>query len=101
MHYKNGRNAQVGDKVLVFNGNHTFIGIVAQTLPGAASCNLYVVPMRETQLTSAIECLHIEDISKAEIPDSRPSLREKARVAPPVDNAHVAAGCEAFTKQAS
>lgn len=81
----------MGDKVLVPNGNYTFVGVVVQTVPGATSCNLYVTPLANTQLTNANACLHVEDIDRATIPDLT------AKAAPPVDNAHVAEGCEKFT----
>lgn len=70
MHSKNGRPINVGDKLLVPNGNHTFVGVVVQTMPNAHSCNVYVVPLRDVQLNTAGECLHVDDILAAKIPDA-------------------------------
>jgi len=95
MHYKNGREVRVGDRVLVPNGNHTFVGVVVQTVPNATSCNLYAVPLRDTQLASAKDCLNLEDVMAAKIPDA--TVPVLAAQQPPVDNEHVAPGCEKFT----
>lgn len=70
MHYKNGREAKVGDKVLVPNGNYTFVGVVVQTVAGSDTCNLYAVPLQNTQLANCKDCLHIDDVAAASIPDS-------------------------------
>lgn len=46
MHYKNGREAKVGDKVVGHDGNGLPIsGIVAAGIPGADACNICVVPL--------------------------------------------------------
>ena len=70
MHYKNGREVNIGDKVLVPNGNYTFVGIVASVRSGASSCNLGVVPLANSQSATAVDCLHIDDIAAASIPNS-------------------------------
>jgi len=74
MHYKNGREAKVGDKVLVPNGNYTFVGVVAETVPGASSCNIHVVPLRNSQIANCGDCTHLADIEAVVkvngIPDS-------------------------------
>ncbi len=61
MHYKNGREVKMGDKVLVPNGNYTFVGIVTQLIPGASTCNLYAVPLGNAQLATSRDCVHLED----------------------------------------
>lgn len=64
MHYANGREVKLGDKVVGHDGNGTPIsGIVAATVPGSDACNIAVVP-----LPSYLSCsqqskffLHVED----------------------------------------
>lgn len=45
MHYMNGKEATVGDKVVAVDevGN-AMAGTVVETVPGADSCNLAIVP---------------------------------------------------------
>lgn len=69
MHYKNGREAKLGDKVLVPNGNYTFVGVVTQLVAGSDTCNLYATPLQNTQLANCKDCVHVEDalaVSKPE-----------------------------------
>lgn len=63
MHYKNGREAKVGDQVVARDYNGTaFAGVVVKTIPGTDACNLQVVPLRDHPHTyTAKECLHIDD----------------------------------------
>jgi len=72
MHYKNGREAKEGDKVvLLSNGYPPVTGILHSTQPGAATCNgrLALLSPNDPYVTIS-ECLHIDDIEKADIPDS-------------------------------
>ena len=69
VHYKKWQRSKKLETKLSFrNGNYTFVGIVVQSVPGATSCNLYVTPLQGTQLTSAGECLHLDDVMAADIP---------------------------------
>jgi len=63
MHYKNGREAKVGDKVVAPHYHGPFIGTVVSASAGADTCNLIVVPhpIREGQSATASECLHVDD----------------------------------------
>jgi len=61
MHSKNGREIQRGDKLLVKNGNYSYTGVVAETIPGATSCNVQVVPLCNAQSANASDCIHLED----------------------------------------
>ena len=62
MHYKNGREAKIGDRVI---GKDVYgkvlAGILIEVVPGTDTCNGYVVP-DETRLVSLKDCLHIENI---------------------------------------
>ena len=64
MHYKNGKPAKVGDKVIGkdWNGN-PLAGIVANLSPGSDTCNLTVLPLLPQQQMSltARDCLLVED----------------------------------------
>lgn len=71
MHYKNGREAKVGDKVIIPRGNDSFIGVVVELLPGAETCNLYAVPLRDVQLAdSCKDCVHLEDALSVSEPEA-------------------------------
>lgn len=66
MHYKNGREAKVGDKVVGkegYNGN-PFSGIVGHTNSQSDTCNLTIYPLRPNEQINATakECLHIDDV---------------------------------------
>ena len=66
MHYRNGREAKNGDKVvqLGYGGARiTAIGILHDAVPGIDHCNGSIAPV-STALTGACmcDCLHIEDV---------------------------------------
>jgi hypothetical protein len=65
MHYKNGREARVGDRVLVqsYTG-HEYVGLVIHAEPKCETCNLQVIPypITNAQHATAKECLHIDDV---------------------------------------
>lgn len=66
MHYKNGREAKVGDQVLVTDYNEKFIGVVVDTSSTSTTCNLKVIPLPllNYRTATAGECQHIEDAIK-------------------------------------
>jgi hypothetical protein len=74
MHYKNGREAKNGDPVLRFSAGEplAYSGILISIAEGTDSCNgRLVIPGIENIFCVTIkECLHIDDIFKATIPDS-------------------------------
>lgn len=63
MHYKNGREAKLGDRVLV-GGPHPYVGVVVEAQAGADTCNLRIVPcpLRILEYATAKECLHVDDV---------------------------------------
>ena len=64
MHYKNGREAKVGDQIVVTNyGGIKVTGVVVAAFPGSETCNLLVQPINPNGnlSASAKECLHVED----------------------------------------
>lgn len=69
MHYKNGREAKAGDKVL--NLTYGFAGILHSTSAQSDTCNGRLAPISQNDPYITIkECLHQDDVAKAEIPDS-------------------------------
>lgn len=64
MHYKNGREAKVGDRVISkdCNGN-VFAGVVVVATPGSDTCNLQLVQFNPAQViwANAKDSLHAED----------------------------------------
>jgi hypothetical protein len=74
MHYKNGREAKNGDKVVLFpayaNGRPV-VGILYNATPGNDFCNGYLAPMSNTDpIANLSECLHYDDVVAAVTPDT-------------------------------
>ncbi len=69
MHYKNGCEAKVGDKVVGrdWQGNPVS-GVVTKTVPGATTCNIEVVPIKDAGTWNSSEFLHIDDALRVEPP---------------------------------
>ncbi|MDE3067783.1 MAG: hypothetical protein KGJ60_09555 [Verrucomicrobiota bacterium] len=75
MHYKNGREAKNGDKVLLLPSYGTpAVGILFDAkLNGGNDCNGFLACMKSFgQIHSADlkYCLHLDDVAAATIPDS-------------------------------
>lgn len=69
MHYRNGREAKNGDKVIQIGGygtssNVQAIGVLHSAEPGNDYCNGSIAPIQNT-ITSAClcDCLHIDDLA--------------------------------------
>lgn len=69
MHYKNGRLAKAGDKVVSL-AHHT-AGVLHSVNAGSNTCNgrLAVTTPNDPFVTLS-ECLHADDIAAANVPDS-------------------------------
>lgn len=66
MHYRNGREAKNGDKVvqLDYNGNVTAVGVLHSATPGNDYCNGSIAPIQNVNTTACMcDCLHIEDVA--------------------------------------
>jgi hypothetical protein len=66
MHYRNGREAKNGDKVieLSLSGKVTAVGVLYDATVGNGDyCNGAIAPIQQT-ITGAclVDCLHVEDI---------------------------------------
>jgi hypothetical protein len=77
MHYKNGRPAENGDKVVVFpTYGPPMVGILYDATYGNDFCNGKIAVTRTSDPTANLsECLHFDDVRAAlgdieEVPDS-------------------------------
>lgn len=72
MHYKNGRPAKEGDKVINLTTGES--GIVHSSNAGSETCNARLAqPTPNDPWVTLGECLHFDDIAAAAIPDSSKS----------------------------
>ena len=75
MHYKNGRAAKNGDKVvLIPSYRNPVIGILYDATAGNNTCNGKIAPIKPSDPTPNLqECLHLDDVLKAlpaDVPDT-------------------------------
>ena len=65
MHYKNGREAKNGDKVMMvptYGSQTPVVGILYEAVPGIDSCNGRLAAISQSDpIANLGECLHIED----------------------------------------
>ena len=67
MHYRNGKEAKVGDKIvqLGMNGEITAFGVLHSAIPGNDYCNGYIAPIQPTNTTACmVDCLHVDDVAE-------------------------------------
>ena len=78
MHYRNGRAAQNGDKIVQidFTGKINAVGVLFGATPGNDYCNGYIAPIQQIPMGACMcDCLHLEDVAellKAAGLDKRP-----------------------------
>lgn len=72
MHYKNGREAKNGDKVILIPSyGGPIAGILYDAVAGNDYCNGKIAITTSSDPTPNLkECLHADDVAKASIPDS-------------------------------
>jgi len=69
MHYRNGREAKNGDKIVSLAGHGTnvflAVGILYDAQPGNDYCNGSIAPILGGQVVGAClcDCLHLEDVA--------------------------------------
>lgn len=66
MHYRNGRPAKNGDKVIQLgdNGLAAVVGTLKDAVPGNDYCNGTIAPTQSTDTTACLcDCLHLEDVA--------------------------------------
>lgn len=67
MHYRNGREAQNGDKVIQLDlvGKITAVGVLYSATPGQDYCNGAIAPIQQTISGAClIDCLNVEDVEE-------------------------------------
>lgn len=66
MHYRNGREANNGDKIVklgMSDGKIISFGVLHSATPGNDYCNGYIAPVQNTvDGACMVDCLHIEDV---------------------------------------
>jgi hypothetical protein len=67
MHYRNGREAKNGDKIVQINtdGSPGALGVLHSAVPGNDHCNGYIAPIQSpTQYACLCDCLHVDDVAE-------------------------------------
>jgi len=69
MHYKNGRPAKDGDKIVSLT--YGFSGVLHSSDAGNSTCNGRIAPISQNDpYVTLSECLPPDDIAAASVPDS-------------------------------
>lgn len=66
MHYRNGREAKNGDKILQLNSNGDIVnvGILHDAVAGNDYCNGHIAPtMTVPAMACLCDCLHVDDVA--------------------------------------
>jgi hypothetical protein len=65
MHYRNGREAKNGDKIVRLNGGKIeAFGVLHSATPGNNYCNGHIAVIQNTnEIACLCDCLHIDDIA--------------------------------------
>jgi hypothetical protein len=66
MHYRNGRVAQNGDKVIQLghDGKVAALGVLHDATPGNDYCNGSLAPLHGTDVGACMcDCLHLDDVA--------------------------------------
>lgn len=66
MHYRNGRPAQNGDKVVQLgsDGQVAAVGVLHSATPGNDYCNGTIAPIQNANTGACMcDCLHIDDVA--------------------------------------
>lgn len=67
MHYRNGREAKNGDKIVKLGGLNndqiTSFGVLHSAVPGNDYCNGSIAPITNDTGACMCDCLHIDDVA--------------------------------------
>lgn len=66
MHYRNGREAKNGDKIIQLDwgsGNVVAFGELADAIPGSDYCNGKIKEIPTDRSACLCDCLHIDDLA--------------------------------------
>jgi hypothetical protein len=67
MHYRNGREAKNGDKIVQIDdeGKIQNIGVLYNAVPGNEWCNGSIAPISTTPVPACMcDCLHVDDLAE-------------------------------------
>jgi hypothetical protein len=78
MHYRNGREANNGDKIVqIENGKIVAFGVLHSATPGNDYCNGNIAVIQNAlQFACLVDCLHVDDVAallKEKGLDARPA----------------------------
>lgn len=66
MHYRNGREAKNGDKIIQLgtsDGKVTAVGVLHSAVPGNDYCNGQIAPIQSANVGACMcDCLHVDDL---------------------------------------
>lgn len=66
MHYRNGREAKNGDRIISLTGYGSPIngvGILYDAKPGNDHCNGQIAPIQQAGMSAGLcDCLHVDDV---------------------------------------
>lgn len=63
MHYRNGREAKNGDKIIqLYDGTITALGVLHSATPGDDYCNGQIAPLHGAVGACMCDCLHVDDL---------------------------------------
>lgn len=67
MHYRNGREAKNGDKIVKLNiegGEIISLGVLHSAVPGDDYCNGGIAPLQSANHSAClVDCLHLDDLA--------------------------------------
>jgi ABC-type proline/glycine betaine transport system ATPase subunit len=64
MHYRNGREAKNGDKIVMVNdGTIVALGVLHSATPGNDYCNGKIAVMHQAEMACMCDCLHVDDVA--------------------------------------
>lgn len=68
MHYRNGREAKNGDKIVhldMTSGKVVAFGVLHSAVPGNDYCNGFVAPIQNPVTTACMcDCVHVDDLDE-------------------------------------
>lgn len=68
MHYRNGREAKNGDKLVKIgsDGKVEAVGVLFDAQPGNDYCNGYIAPIQNSarEIACIVDCLHVDDVAE-------------------------------------
>lgn len=64
MHYRNGREAKNGDKIIQLStdGKVAGVGVLHSAVPGNDYCNGAVAALPANPMACLVDCLHVDDV---------------------------------------